>query len=86
MAQSAVADVVEYFDIDVNKDIPMIVAHQPVSDLKYKSKKIDIKNKELIQEFVAGIKLFVFVFEQIKDFILCMSYVLYCRCYLRDYS
>ena len=54
MAQSAVADVVEYFDIDVNKDIPMIVAHQPVSDLKYKSKKIDIKNKELIQEFVAG--------------------------------
>lgn len=54
MAQSAVADVVEYFDIDVNKDVPMIVAHQPVSDLKYKSKKIDIKSKESMQEFVAG--------------------------------
>ena len=73
MAQSAVADVVEYFDIDVNKDIPMIVAHQPVSDLKYKSKKIDIKNKESIQEFVAGMALNL-VFVQKYKINICFCY------------
>ena len=60
MTQSAVADVVEYFDVDVNKDVPLIVAHQPANDYKYKSKKIDIRSREAIQNFVTGHELHCF--------------------------
>ncbi|RYH12563.1 hypothetical protein EON65_37945 [archaeon] len=55
MTQSDVADVVEYFNVDTSKDLPMIAAHQPASDSKYKSKKLDIHDKQQLQDFVVGV-------------------------------
>lgn len=55
MTQSSVADVVEYFNIDVNKDVPLIAAHQPSNDSKFKSKKIDVTNRMELLEFVTGV-------------------------------
>lgn len=55
MTESSVADVIEYFGIDTEKDLPMIAAHQPTSDSKFKSKRIDISNAEEMQEFVVGV-------------------------------
>eukprot|EP01039_Chlorochromonas_danica_P001573 gene1573-1718_t len=55
MTESSVADVIEYFGIDTEKDLPMIAAHQPTSDSKFKSKRIDVRNAEEMQEFVVGV-------------------------------
>lgn len=55
MTQTDVADVIEYFNIDANSDLPMIAAHQPSSDSKYKSKKLDITDKQQLQDFVMGV-------------------------------
>ena len=55
MVNDAVADVVEYFNIDVNSDLPIIVAHEPSNDRKYKSKTFKILDKESLQDFVTGV-------------------------------
>eukprot|EP01038_Epipyxis_sp_PR26KG_P004202 gene4202-5975_t len=68
MTQFSVADVVEYFDINTSSDIPLIAAHQPTTDSKFKSSKlIELANydnnnndEETIEfksmkEFVAGV-------------------------------
>lgn len=55
MTQNSVADVVEYFSIDVDKDVPIIAAHQPSTDSKYKSKRLDLTKLEAMQDFVAGV-------------------------------
>ncbi len=55
MTQSSVADVVEYFDIDIDRDLPMIAAHQPTNDGKYKSGKISLTNPKDMKDFVSGV-------------------------------
>ena len=54
MTQS-VADVLEYFEINLDKDIPMIAAHQPTNDYRFKSKLLDIHDRDSLLEFVAGV-------------------------------
>lgn len=51
----AVADVVEYFDINLSKDIPMIAAHQPSNDHKFKSSRIDMSDLTTLENFVSGV-------------------------------
>lgn len=55
MTQSSVADVVEYFDIDVERDLPMIAAHQPTTDGKFKSPIINLQSSQDMEKFVAGV-------------------------------
>jgi hypothetical protein len=54
MTQSAVADVVDYFDVDVARDVPLVVGHLPSSDYKYKSGKIDLRDPDAMADFVKG--------------------------------
>jgi len=55
LTQSGVADVVEYFDVDMMKDLPLITAHLPVGDYKYKSKRISLLDEEDMLSFVTGV-------------------------------
>jgi thiol-disulfide isomerase/thioredoxin len=55
MTQNAVADVMDYFAIDVDKDVPLIAAHQPSSDFKYKSKRLDLTDSAAMLDFVSGV-------------------------------
>lgn len=55
MSLPPVADVLEYFDIDEHRDLPMIAAHLPSSDSKFKSSKIDIHSDDDLYEFVEGV-------------------------------
>lgn len=52
-----VSDVLDYFEIDMDKDCPMIAAHQPINDYKYKSNKnINLKNSHTsLLDFVTGV-------------------------------
>lgn len=50
-----VADVLEYFDIDAIKDSPVIVAHNPIPDSKYKSGHLQSLEFGPLQRFVAGV-------------------------------
>lgn len=51
-----VADVLEYFSIDLDRDIPIIAAHQPVNDFRYKSQRFNsIEDRDDMLEFVAGV-------------------------------
>lgn len=51
----AVADVLEYFDIDATKDAPLIAAHNPTMDVKYKSPQLTSLEFISLQRFVAGV-------------------------------
>ncbi len=51
----AVADVLEYFAIDPAKDAPLIAAHHPTMDLKYKSPPLTSLEFIPLQRFVAGV-------------------------------
>jgi len=55
LVQDVVADVVEYFNIDVENDLPLIVAHDPSHDYKYKSERLTSFNTKTFQDFVAGV-------------------------------
>ena len=56
MIEGAVPDVVDFFSVDLNTDIPLIVAHDPLQDFKYKSKQLsDPADVTAQQEFVAGV-------------------------------
>eukprot|EP00596_Hydrurales_sp_CCMP1899_P010056 CAMPEP_0119038502 /NCGR_PEP_ID=MMETSP1177-20130426/7464_1 /TAXON_ID=2985 /ORGANISM="Ochromonas sp, Strain CCMP1899" /LENGTH=571 /DNA_ID=CAMNT_0007001167 /DNA_START=151 /DNA_END=1863 /DNA_ORIENTATION=- len=56
MVDKAVPDVVDYFAVDVSTDSPMIVAHDPSQDFKYKSKRLrNPADATAQQEFVAGV-------------------------------
>ncbi|KAJ1430041.1 hypothetical protein B484DRAFT_449113 [Ochromonadaceae sp. CCMP2298] len=50
-----VADVLEYFDVDITRNAPIIAAHQPGSDFKYKSRGMDLEDPNTMLEFVAGV-------------------------------
>lgn len=50
-----VADVLEYFNIDPARDSPMIAAHQPTSDFKYKSDTLQSLEPNVLLQFVAGV-------------------------------
>jgi len=51
-----VSDVLDYFEVDMQKDWPMVVAHQPSNDYKYKSTAgIDITSGDALLEFVLGV-------------------------------
>lgn len=51
-----VSDVLDYFEVDMQKDWPMVVAHQPSNDYKYKSTAgIDITGGDALLEFVLGV-------------------------------
>lgn len=51
-----VADVLDYFSINLDRDVPMIAAHQPTSDSRYKSaRKLDVADRSSLLEFVAGV-------------------------------
>ena len=41
MVNAGVPDVVEYFSVDVAADLPLVVAHDPSRDFKYKSERLD---------------------------------------------
>lgn len=55
LVQDVVADVVEYFNIDVDNDLPLIVAHDPSHDYKYKSARLMKLDTNTFQDFVAGV-------------------------------
>ena len=56
MIEGAVPDVVDYFSVDLSTDLPLIVAHDPLLDFKYKSKRFDEPPEAILQqEFVAGV-------------------------------
>lgn len=55
MTQTSVADVVEYFGIDIDHDLPMIAAHQPTTDSKFKSSVLSLDDGEMIEEFIEGV-------------------------------
>lgn len=50
-----VADVLEYFDIDAITDSPVIAAHNPTPDSKYKSDQLQSLEFGPLQRFVAGV-------------------------------
>ena len=56
MVEGSVPDVVDYFSVDLSTDLPLIVAHDPSQDFKYKSQKLaDPTDLIMQQEFVAGV-------------------------------
>ena len=56
MVEGAVPDVVDYFSVDLTADLPLIVAHDPLQDFKYKSRRLsDPADITAQQEFVAGV-------------------------------
>lgn len=55
MVGNAVPDVSEYFSIDSDSDTPMIVAHEPGKDARYKSGRLSRLDIESLQDFVAGV-------------------------------
>lgn len=56
MVEGAVPDVVDYFSVDLAADLPLIVAHDPLQDFKYKSRRFtDPADITAQQEFVAGV-------------------------------
>lgn len=56
MVEGAVPDVVDYFTVDLSTDLPLIVAHDPIQDFKYKSRRFsDPADTTAQQEFVAGV-------------------------------
>jgi protein disulfide isomerase len=55
MIGNSVGDVMSFFDIDADSDIPLIAAHDPVNDAKYKSGLLHLSNDRLMQDFVAGV-------------------------------
>lgn len=55
MRENTVADVADYFDIDTESDIPLIAAHQPSNDHKFKSKiRLDVGSTDML-DFVNGV-------------------------------
>mmetsp|Transcript_27075 Transcript_27075/g.45348 ORF Transcript_27075/g.45348 Transcript_27075/m.45348 type:complete len:673 (+) Transcript_27075:61-2079(+) len=51
-----VADVLDYFGIDLERDTPIIAAHQPMKDYKYKSpRNMQLQDPNALLEFVAGV-------------------------------
>lgn len=50
-----VADVMEYFRIDAANDLPVLVAHNPVYDHKFKSDRLDSLDAKTMGGFVAGV-------------------------------
>jgi thiol-disulfide isomerase/thioredoxin len=55
MTQNAVADVLDYFAIDSERDVPLIAAHQPASDFKFKSGRLDLTDSTVMDAFVSGV-------------------------------
>ena len=59
MENAAVPDVVEYFQVDVAADLPLVVAHDPLRDHKFKSGRLALSGKgdghKALEEFVAGV-------------------------------
>ena len=55
MVEGAVPDVVDYFSVDLSADLPLIVAHDPLQDFKYKSGRLDPSESYAPQDFVAGV-------------------------------
>jgi thiol-disulfide isomerase/thioredoxin len=58
MVGGAVTDVLEYFAVDGAADLPLIVAHDPANDHKFKSKRLGeaaVTDLAVLQEFVAGV-------------------------------
>lgn len=55
MRENTVADVADYFDIDTESDIPLIAAHKPSNDHKFKSKiRLDVGSTDML-DFVNGV-------------------------------
>lgn len=50
-----VSDVVDYFDIKVERDLPLIAAHQPSNDFKFKSAQLDLNDRNAMEQFVTGV-------------------------------
>lgn len=56
MVEGSVPDVVDYFSVNLSTDLPLIVAHDPLQDFKFKSRKlVDAADITAQQEFVAGV-------------------------------
>lgn len=55
MVRDAVPDVLQYFDIDATQDLPIIVAHEPTKDSKYKSERHTALDNQTLHDFVAGV-------------------------------
>lgn len=55
MVDEGVADVIDFFGIDLKLDLPVIVAHDPVRDYKYKSQRLTEVSSDEMKEFVAGV-------------------------------
>lgn len=55
LTHAGVADVVEYFDIDMDSDVPIIAGHIPAGDTKYKSSTISLSSPQDMMDFVQGV-------------------------------
>ena len=55
MIQSEVADVIDYFGINIATESPLIVAHNPEFDYKYKSGKLQSFDVDIIGAYVSGV-------------------------------
>lgn len=55
MVDGAVSDVAGYFELDITSDVPMIVAHDPAQDSRFKSPPLRSLSRESLQAFVAGV-------------------------------
>lgn len=50
-----VADIVDYFDVNLAADVPLIVAHHPLKDHKYKSSSKIGTDYQTLEAYVAGV-------------------------------
>lgn len=56
MIQSSVADVLEFFKINSDSDLPLIVGHAPTTESRYKSNKlINVKDPDELSSFINGV-------------------------------
>lgn len=55
LTHAGVADVVEYFDVDMDSEVPVIAGHMPSGDTKYKSSIISLNSKQDMMDFVQGV-------------------------------
>lgn len=55
MVNDNVGDVLDFFQVNKNKDLPILVAHDPTTDAKYKSEHLDKITSKKLKDFVAGV-------------------------------
>lgn len=55
MMHDLVPDVLDYFSIDAETDLPLIAAQAPTTESRYKSTSLDLSHIDSLQDFVSGV-------------------------------